>query len=166
MGELVKQFGIDWKLLLAQMVNFGILLFVLHRFAYGPILNILRERRKKIEEGITAAEESKNKLAVIEKQGEELLSNARKEGLDIIKKSEVIGKEKQAQIIVEGEKKSEEILKTAKAVINEEKLKMKEAVYDESAEFLKIALARIVEKSPENIDNNLIQGTLRELKEI
>lgn len=146
------------------MVNFGILLFVLHRFAYGPILRILRERRRKIEEGVAAAEESKSKLAVIEKQGEEILSSARKEGLEIIKKSETVGKEKQAQIIIDGEKRSEEILKSAKAVINEEKLKMKEEIYDESAEFLKQALAKVIEKSPESIDGILIEKTVNELR--
>jgi len=166
MNELIHQFGIEWKLLLAQVVNFFILLVVLKKFAYGPILNILKERKKKIEEGLLAAEESQKKLGEAEKEKEGILSDARKESLGIIQKSETTAKEKGNQILTEAGRKAEEIFQEEKAKIHEEKLKMKENIYKESSEFLKTALAKIVEKSPESLDENLIRNTLRELKEV
>lgn len=166
MNELIHQFGIEWKLLLAQVVNFFILLVVLKKFAYGPILAILKERKRKIEEGLLAAEESQKKLGEAEKEKEGILTEARKESLGIIQKSETTAKEKENQILAEASKKSEAIFQEEKAKIHEEKLKMKEDIYNESAGFLKDALAKIVEKSPESLDDNLIKGVLRELKEV
>lgn len=166
MSELIHQFGIEWKLLLAQIVNFFILLVVLKKFAYGPIMNILKERKKRIEEGLLAAEESQKKLGEAEKEKEAILTEARKESLGIIQKSEVTAKKKEGQILAEASKKADGIFQEEKAKIHEEKLKMKEDIYKESSGFLKEALAKIVEKSPESLDDNLIKGVLRELKEI
>src|SRR3989338_3575251 len=160
MNELIHQFGIEWKLLLAQIVNFFYFAIVLKKFAYGPILNILKERKRKIEEGLLAAEESQKKLGEAEKEKEGILSGARKESLGIIQKSETTAKEKEGQILTEAGKKAEEIFQEEKAKIHEEKLKMKEDIYKESSDFLKNALAKIVEKSPQDLDDNLIQGTL------
>ena len=49
MSELFSKLGIDWKLLIAQIINFLVLLFVLYKFAYRPILSMLEKRTKKIE---------------------------------------------------------------------------------------------------------------------
>lgn len=54
--EIFAQLGIDWRLFLFQVVNFSILLFVLHRFLYKPLLGILEARRKKIEESMAQAD--------------------------------------------------------------------------------------------------------------
>ena len=56
MSELFSQLGIDPKLLLAQGVNFVILLFVLTKFVYRPLAKMMEERRKKIELGIKGGE--------------------------------------------------------------------------------------------------------------
>ena len=52
MNELFEQLGINWKLFLSQLVNFFILLFVLRAFVYKPFLAIIKERSKKIKEGL------------------------------------------------------------------------------------------------------------------
>ncbi|MBI5912925.1 F0F1 ATP synthase subunit B [Candidatus Azambacteria bacterium] len=54
--EIFTKLGIDWRLFLFQVVNFSILLFVLHRFLYKPLLGILEARRKKIEESMAQAD--------------------------------------------------------------------------------------------------------------
>ena len=66
MAELIQNFGLDWRLLLAQAVNFFILLFLLKRFAYGPILNALKTRKTKIEEGIRFGKEAEKRLGEID----------------------------------------------------------------------------------------------------
>ena len=62
MSELLTKLGIDLKLLVAQIVNFLILLLVLYKFAYGPIVAMLEKRQKKIEKGLKEAEEAHKKL--------------------------------------------------------------------------------------------------------
>mgnify|MGYP001588456271 CR=1 FL=1 len=63
--ELISKLGIDWKLLVAQIVNFFILLFVLYKFAYKPVLEMLEKRSKTIEKGIHDAKASEERLKEI-----------------------------------------------------------------------------------------------------
>lgn len=53
--ELLSKLGIDWKLLLAQVVNFGILLGVLTAFVYRPLLDLLDARRERIAKAMEDA---------------------------------------------------------------------------------------------------------------
>ncbi|KKU52522.1 MAG: ATP synthase F0 subunit B [Candidatus Sungbacteria bacterium RIFCSPLOWO2_02_FULL_47_9] len=164
MSELLQHFGIEWKLLLAQLVNFGVLFFVLRKFAYGPLLGMLRERREKIAEGMRAAEESQQKLAEANREKDALLGEARKESVSLIQKSETGAKEKEILILAQAQKKADGILAEEKAKIQEERLKMKEEFRRESAEFVKRVVAEVVLRSPESLDENLITGVVQELK--
>src|SRR6476661_2200204 len=49
--ETADTFGWNWKLFLSQVISFCIVAYLLQRFAYKPILAVLEERRRKIEEG-------------------------------------------------------------------------------------------------------------------
>src|SRR3989338_11698691 len=60
--EILNQFGVNPILLLAQVVNFLILLLILKKFLYKPILKVLEERKKKIEESLKNTEEIEKKL--------------------------------------------------------------------------------------------------------
>ena len=64
--EALANLGIDWKLLLAQVVNFVVVLLVLRRFAYQPMLRLLDERTHKIEKGLADAESATRKLGEME----------------------------------------------------------------------------------------------------
>lgn len=75
---------IKWTQLLFQLINFSILILVLNRFLYRPILKIIEARNKKIEDSIRAAEESlkeKEKLAELKKQAQ---AEAREEAVKIV----------------------------------------------------------------------------------
>ncbi|MDO8462794.1 MAG: F0F1 ATP synthase subunit B [bacterium] len=56
MGELLTNLGIDWRLLIAQIVNFLVLFFLLRKFLYRPVLAMLEKRRATIAEGVANAE--------------------------------------------------------------------------------------------------------------
>ena len=68
MGEILSNLGISWPKLIAQTVNFGIVLFVLWKFAYKPILDLLEQRRKKIEESVTNADKIKAELDAVDEK--------------------------------------------------------------------------------------------------
>jgi len=59
----LKSLGINLPSLLAQIINFTILLVVLYLLAYKPLLKILDERRRRIQEGLESAEQAKERLA-------------------------------------------------------------------------------------------------------
>src|ERR1043165_1166819 len=74
--ETADTFGWNWKLFLSQVISFCIVAFLLQRFAYKPILTVLEERRRKIEEGELNAEKIKRELAEAEKRYQEILAKA------------------------------------------------------------------------------------------
>src|SRR4051794_25008872 len=74
--QVVQTFGVSWRLLIAQILSFGIVCFFLYKFAYKRVLTILEERRQRIAEGLANAEKSKVELAKAEEQRQEILAQA------------------------------------------------------------------------------------------
>lgn len=68
--------GIDWRILITQLISFSIVFFVLWRFAYKPIFTMLQLRREKIAEGLANAEKIKAQLAKTEADRQAVLTQA------------------------------------------------------------------------------------------
>lgn len=77
--EIIKNFGVDPLLITAQIVNFLIVLYVLKRFLYKPILEVLKKRKDSIEEGLKQAQEARELLEKTAQKEKEILKQARKE---------------------------------------------------------------------------------------
>lgn len=107
--EILNQFGVNPLLLLAQAVNFFILLFILKKFLYKPILKVLEERKKRIEDSLKNAEEMEKRLAEITDREAEALLKSAKEGEKIIKQAG----EQAAQIVDDAKIKAEGIINRA-----------------------------------------------------
>lgn len=76
MGETLQILGIQWPKLIAQVINFAIVLFVLWKWAYKPVLQMLELRRTKIEESVANADKIKQELARTEASRQEILTKA------------------------------------------------------------------------------------------
>ena len=72
----MSELGIDWKMLITQLISFSIVFFVLWRFAYRPIFNVLQARREKIAESLANAEKIKAQLAKTETDRQAVLAQA------------------------------------------------------------------------------------------
>lgn len=86
-GDTAKQFGVDWPHLIAQIISFGIVAFLLHRFAYKPVLAILEERRQRIVESLANAEKIKAELARAEAQCQEILAQTNSQATRLIEEA-------------------------------------------------------------------------------
>lgn len=84
MTELFTTFGIDWRLLIIQVVNFSVLLGALSYFLYTPLMRVLEERRLLSVKGVRDAEEAKKKLEHAEAERSELVGAATKEAERIV----------------------------------------------------------------------------------
>jgi F-type H+-transporting ATPase subunit b len=87
MGETLHSLGIYWPKLIAQTVNFGIVLFILWKFAYRPVLAMLEQRRQKVAEAMTNAEKAKAELAKAETARQELLAKANQDATKLIEEA-------------------------------------------------------------------------------
>jgi F-type H+-transporting ATPase subunit b len=84
MGETIQALGISWPKLIGQTINFAIVLFVLWRWAYRPVLALLEERRQKIAESIESAERIKAELAKAETTRMEIVNQANQQANQLI----------------------------------------------------------------------------------
>lgn len=75
---------IELPQIIFQMINFGVVLFVLNRLLYKPVLKMLEERRKKVEAAAKAADETLQEKSQLDQRKEEVLKNAKKEAAAIL----------------------------------------------------------------------------------
>jgi F-type H+-transporting ATPase subunit b len=162
MEGLISTFHIQWQLLAAQMVNFAIVVFVLWRFAYKPILKTLNERTSKIEKGVKDAEEAKKKLEEVSLEEKEILKKAKIEAQEILKKAEDSAKKEAENISVEAKKQTEKMIADAQKSIEQEKGKMIAEVKSEIAGLVVAATEKIIgEKMDEKKDKELIEEIIK-----
>lgn len=76
MDELLQTLGIQWTKLIPQLLNFGVVLFVLWKWAYKPVFSQLEARRKKIEESVANADKIKAELAATEAERKRVITEA------------------------------------------------------------------------------------------
>lgn len=109
--DILNQFGVQPVLLAAQVVNFLILLFILKKFLYKPILKVLDERKKRIEDSLKNAEEIERRLQQTHEQSERIIAKTLKESQRILDETNA----QAAQILEKTNKAAEQIVLKATA---------------------------------------------------
>ena len=146
--EILKQFGIDPLLLAAQVVNFLILLFILKKFLYKPILKILEERKVRIETSLKNAEEIEKRLILTEEEKEKILAKASIEAqkmLDETKKEIEVLREEMMQ---NAKDQADDVVKKGQEFAKNEVEKMKQE--------LMVNMADIIGKGMEKVTGKLL----------
>lgn len=128
MSELFAAFGINWKLLLIQAVNFTLLLAALSYFLYKPVLRIIDERQRKVAEGVRTAELAQKKLEDAKEESDTLIGAAAKEAQEVAATARARAEEKSAEIVKAAEARAQATLADAQARAEEAKrLALKES---------------------------------------
>ncbi len=167
MQELVSKFGLDWKLLLAQVINFSILLILLRYFAYGPIIKVLRERREKIEAGLAAADASEKKLVSIKEEERAILLRAEEDAIGVVSEAEDKAVVQAKNILESAEKKSEQVFISGQKRLEEERLKLIEEVNGQAKDLIVRGLTVAIGKmNPDERDSSLVDQALKELRSV
>ena len=146
--ETADTFGWNWKLFLSQVISFCIVAFLLQRFAYKPILTVLEQRRRTIEEGQINAEKIKKELAEAEKRYQEILTKANADGQRMIDEA----RESAAHL---SERKQQEAVAAAEQII----AKAREAAaieHDRTMESLKHELGRLVVETTAKVTEKVL----------
>lgn len=97
----MESLGLDIKMLVAQMVNFGILFFVLGKLLYKPILKTIDDRDKKIKQAVKSSEEIEKRLQKIEEEESFVMEKAKQRGVDEAAEIIKIANEEKIKIIIQ-----------------------------------------------------------------
>lgn len=163
--EILAKLGINWKLLLAQAVNFLILLYVLKRFAYQPLLRLLDERSRKIEKGLADAEAAREKLATSLEEEKKILATAREEARRTLEQAEANAKKRDAALLAETKGKIDKMITDADAHLAEEKSKLIREAKAELTSVVLLGLEKMLrEKVDADRDRTLVAKALAEVE--
>ncbi len=164
MSELFSKLGLNWKLLLAQGVNFSIILVVLRLVAYKPIMKVLESRRKKIEQGLNDAKEAGEKLKNAEHVYASKMREAETDGIKVFTKLEAEAKAKEAVLIASARAKETEILKAAEKAAHTKEEEAEARVHAGAISLVRSAIEKTVSLKPNEIDEALVKQALESLK--
>ena len=137
MDQLIQAFGIDAKLIIVQVFNFGILMVALTYFLYKPVLNMLASREEKIAQGIKDAEDAARAKASADEEKKEILATANKDAEVVAANAKQYADEKATSIVANAQTKAEGIVKDAEGKGEEIKA---QAHKESEAEIAKVAV--------------------------
>ena len=130
---ITEKFGVELPTLIAQMVNFGLVAFVLYRFVVRPISDTLDDRQQKIADGLQYAEEMKVQLAAAERERSEKIKEATTEAQKILAESRELSKQMIEDKAQEATAHAEVIIRKAHEATELERQKMLSDVRHEVA---------------------------------
>jgi F-type H+-transporting ATPase subunit b len=143
MGDALVQLGIDWPRFIAQTINFAIVLWVLNRFAFRPVLRLLEERRARIAESLQNAERIQKELAAAEEARREILQKANVQASQLIADAEQTARLQGERLLKEAAEESERILAKARARTEQEQRESRAVVRREVGELVLALTAKV-----------------------
>ncbi len=162
--EILNQFGVQPILLIAQIVNFLVLLFILKRFLYKPLLKVLDERKQKIAKSLKDAEKIAKELENTEANKEKILVDASLEARQIIEEATKSASEVISQAHEKATAGISTMIKKAEDSISLEREQMHQEIKTELADMVALALERVTGKVLTQKDQKeILQKTIQDL---
>ncbi len=159
--ELFAKLGIDWRLLVAQLVNFAVLITALTFFLFKPIMKALDSRRAKISESLENAERIGEELKRAGKESERIITDAHLEAQRIA--AEAAKQAESARLAAVDRTKTEvaSIIASGKAQLAAERDQMTAEVRRAASDLIAMATEKVInEKLTGAKDKQLIEKAL------
>ena len=139
--------GITWSTLVAQIINFFILLGLLYLVAYKPIMRMFDERSKKIKESMEQTEFIKEQAAHADEEVKKRLEAAGKEGQELITRAMRTGEEGRQKVHQEARKEAEALIEKARLEIQRERDEVIDELRREFTDLTIEAAGKVIERS-------------------
>ncbi|MBO8156633.1 MAG: F0F1 ATP synthase subunit B [Bacillaceae bacterium] len=152
--------------MLAQLIIFIVLLVLLKKFAWGPIMNMMKERETHIASEIETAEKNRQEAERMAKEAQEELKNTRNEAQQIIENAKQTAKEQEQAILQSARAEAERLKESALQEIQQEKENAVQALQDQVAALSVKIASKVIEKElSEQDQEKLINEYLKEVGE-
>lgn len=163
--DLLQQLGIDWRLLIGQIVNFIILLLVLNHFLYQPVLKILKEREENVKKSIADSRKIEEEMLAMEKQKAKTIQAANIEAQNIIKDARTKAESQKDEIVQVARNEAEKIIQDAQIKTANLSQKVKQDIVDDLIDVVigateKVLAKKITKKSDQELIKQAIQSII------
>lgn len=165
MEELIKTFHIDWKLIIAQLVNFGIVIFVIYKFFWPKIKTVLEDRATQVTESLRRSKEIEDRLAKIKSEQEAVRAESQKEAQSVLAEAQKASKEERERILSKTKEEAGSIIQQAKAHLIQEKEAMKEELLGEMKELVVATTTKVLQQvMNKDLEEKIVKSAIKELK--
>jgi len=162
--NFISTLGLNWKLFLAQAVNFGIVIFILWRWVMKPVVGALEARRIRIEESVKQAENIEKRMNEIKVFAQDAERKARRNADALINKALASADQMKSETFESARHEAEKILAGARMTINAEKGRALAEISEETANLAVMLAKKILrEKLDQRKDMKLAKDALRNL---
>ena len=145
--EIIRNFGIQPVLLLAQIVNFLIILYLLQKFFYKPIVKLLEQRKKRIEESLKNADLIEEKLKKTQEQSVQILAEAQKNSQALIASAKSESEKIISQATLEARKQLEEIVNASQVQIEAQRIQMQKKLERETLNLVVEVVKKVLSRT-------------------
>jgi F-type H+-transporting ATPase subunit b len=164
MDSLISTFHIDWHLVVAQAINFVVVLLVLYFFALKPLKKLMDERGKTIAGGLENAEKQKMLLAQQQEEYDSALAKARAEGASIMKEAKKDAETKRAELLAKAQEESASVVTAGKAQLEAEKAKMLEDAKKELVSIITTATEKVLgDAVTAKVESKLVEDSIKSI---
>lgn len=146
MESLVHTFGIDQNLLIAQSINFAVLVVALTWILYKPVMKMVREREAVIEKGVNDALRNAELVAKTEQEAVTVAKQAQRDAEEIVENAKKSATENRSQILLDAQTRGAKIVKDAEARAAEEARNIMNASEKEIARLAVLAAEKVMRK--------------------
>lgn len=147
---------------LAQVINFLLLVWLLAKFAYKPLLQVLHERQQKIADNMDAAQQDRQEAAELKMAYQKQLSEARVQAQAIVEKAEKLAEENKEEILKAAREESARILKNVQEEVARERAFALAQLKNEVVTISMAAAAKIIEKNMDQEANAILVSSFIE----
>lgn len=159
--------GINAPLFIAQLVNFSVVMLVVWRFIYKPLIKIMDAREKRIADGLLHADQAKRNLADAEATQEAMLKKAHIESQKMIDEAKSAAEKERQTVMVQTQQDLERQLAEAKERLKREKEAMLTAIRNEVTDLVMDATKKVaVESSSPEAQRKLIGQALGQIENV
>ncbi|MBC8465086.1 MAG: F0F1 ATP synthase subunit B [Parcubacteria group bacterium] len=162
MNPIVESFHIDAGLLIAQVINFAIVLAVLYFFVVKPLTNVLEERANKVEKGIADAKEADMHLKKAQSEYEEKLTEAKKEAHALLEKTKEDAEKSRVAALAEIKEEMQREADKERARMKEERAQLKHELREETADLVVLSLEKVLGTLDSETHKNLVKEIYNE----
>ncbi|MCY4450488.1 MAG: F0F1 ATP synthase subunit B [Immundisolibacterales bacterium] len=148
--------------LFGQMGTFLVLVLFVMKFLWRPILDALEDRRKRIADGLAAAEQGHESQARAEEQAQEVLKEAREQASEIISQAQRRGSEIVEESKASARNEGERILVAARAEVDQESMRAREALRSEVGRIALVGAERLLRREVDADRHAELLGQLAE----
>jgi F-type H+-transporting ATPase subunit b len=163
----LEKLGISLNLLIAQALNFLLLLVLLRLLLYKPVLNMLQERRQKIKESLEHAEQVRAEAATAQAEFEHKLEEARRQSQEALTRATQASERAREEIIAQAHQEAKSILERARQEIELERQQAAAELRREVADLSLIITRKVLgETMDEQAHRRLVSEFLEKEKEL